>query len=152
MLQLNLGSGTNRKQDYISVDLYTEADLIINIVRPLPFDDETVDNIYASHVIEHFTREEWDSMHTDWVRVLKPGGSIEIRCPDIIKSCEKLIENPYDPFNMMILYGGQHAEGEYHKNGFTQRSLTDSFPSLTARLLEPSTDYELHMKFKKERA
>ena len=82
-MNLNLGSGTSRKQDYLSVDLYTpEADVMIDLTRPLPFDDESVDNIYASHVVEHFSRDEWESIRKDWVRVLKPGGAIEIRCPD----------------------------------------------------------------------
>ena len=149
-MNLNLGSGTSRKQDYLSVDLYTpEADVMIDLTRPLPFDDESVDNIYASHVVEHFSREEWESMRKDWVRVLKKGGAIEIRCPDIIKVCRKVADNPTDPFSMMTLYGGQHAEGEYHKNGFTAESLVESFPGLLSEILDPSTDYELHMRFTK---
>ncbi len=151
MKNLNLGSGTSRKQDYLSVDLYIpEADLMVDITRPLPFDDESIDSIYASHVVEHFSREEWESIHKDWVRVLKKGGSIEIRCQDIIKTCQKFINNPTEPFNMMALYGTQLTLGEYHKNGFTEQSLTDSFPSLLSELLEPSTDYELHMRFTKQ--
>ena len=150
MLNLNLGSGTSRKQDYLSIDLYTpEADVMIDLTRPLPFDDESVDNIYASHVVEHFSRDEWESIRKDWVRVLKPGGAIEIRCPDIIKVCQKFITNPSDDFNMKTLYGLQTNEGEYHKNGFTVGSLVSSFPDLLSEILAPSTDYELHMRFTK---
>lgn len=150
MLNLNLGSGTNRKQDYISVDYFTEADVNHDLTKTLPYEDESVDNIYACHVIEHFSRADWENIRKDWARVLKVGGKLEIRCPDIIKVCKKLIQNPEDKFNMMTLYGAQHSEGEYHLNGFTEKSLRQSFPDLLSEVLPPSTDYELHMMFTKE--
>lgn len=149
-MNLNFGAGSTRRQDYISVDLYDpSADLQIDIAKLLPFDDETVDNIYACHVIEHLSRREWMTAHHEWVRVLKKGGSIEIRCPDIVKVCQKLIEKPDDLWSYQVLYGLQTTPGEYHKNGFTEQSLTKWFMGLDAELLEPSTDYELHMKFTK---
>lgn len=149
-MNLNLGSGSNRKQDYISVDLYTpEADLGLDLTRLLPFDDESVDNIYACHLIEHFSRAEWLQASHDWYRVLKTGGTIEIRCPDIVKSCQKLIDNPEELWSLQILYGLQSNDGEYHKNGFTEATLRQSFPSMESELLGPSTDYELHMRFTK---
>lgn len=149
MLNLNLGSGTTRKQDYLSVDLYADADLEVDLRNPLPFDNETVDNIYACHVIEHFSRDEWEEIYPDWVRVLKIGGTIEIRCPDIVKSCQQLIDNPNELRSLQILYGLQSHDGEYHKNGFTEQSLTEYFMGFDAEVLEPSTDYELHMRFTK---
>jgi predicted SAM-dependent methyltransferase len=151
MLNLNMGSGSNRKQDYVSVDLYTpEADLGIDLTKPLMWDDNTVDNIYASHVVEHFSRDEWELVRKEWARVLKPGGCIEIRCPDIVKVCEKFLKNPDDNFTMMQLYGLQSNEGEFHKNGFTYESLCSSFPDFTPELLEPSTDTEVHARFTKD--
>lgn len=150
MLQLNLGSGTNRKQGYISVDLYTpEADLGLDLTRPLPWDDNEVDNIYASHVVEHFSRDEWERIRKEWARVLKPGGTIEIHCPDIEKVCQNYLANPKDPFAMMQLYGLQSTDGEYHKNGFTYGSLCNSFPDMIGELLEPTTETEVHARFTK---
>lgn len=151
-MNLNLGSGTNRKQGFISVDLYTpEADVQLDLTQPLPYEDETIDNIYASHVVEHFTRDEWEFVRGEWARILKRGGTIEIRCPDIIKVCKKLLLNPEDEFTMKQLYGLQSNDGEHHKNGFTYDSLTKSFPNYTATRLDPSTDTELHVKFIKEK-
>lgn len=150
MLNLNIGSGTNRIQGYLSVDLYTpEADMGLDCSKPLPFDAESVDNIYTSHFIEHLSRQEWMSVYPSWCYVLKPGGSIEIRCPDIVKVCQMMVDNPRDERNHQILFGLQHTEGEYHKSGFTERYLTNCFPTLRAEVLEPSTDYELHMRFMK---
>jgi hypothetical protein len=83
------------------------------------------------------------------VRVLKKGGTIELRCPDIVKSCRILLEHPEDERLLQIIYGLQHNEGEYHKNGFTEPYLRNCFINLKAEVLEPSTDYELHMRFTK---
>ena len=150
MLKLNMGSGTSRYKDYVSVDLYTpEADLGLDITRPLPWKDGEVDCIYASHVVEHFSRDEWELVSKEWYRVLKDGGTIEIRCPDIAEVCKKYLSNPKDPFVMMQLYGLQNTEGEYHKNGFTYGTLCDSFPKMTGELLDPSTDTEVHARFTK---
>jgi predicted SAM-dependent methyltransferase len=41
------------------------------------------DGVFSSHMIEHITPKESDSMFHNWHRVLKPGGRAEIRCPDI---------------------------------------------------------------------
>lgn len=146
-----MGSGSSRKQDYVSVDLHTDADIGLDLTRPLPWKDGEVDNIYSSHFIEHLSRKEWELASKEWQRVLKVGGTIEIRCPDIIKVCEKFLLEPTDPYRMMQLYGQQGHEGEFHKNGFTHVSLTESFPECVPTLLVPSSDTELHMSFRKVR-
>lgn len=150
MTKLNLGSGSNRLQDdFINVDLHTDADLQHDLRTPLPFADNTVDEIYSCHVIEHFTRKEWEFVRQDWARVLKPGATIEIRCPDIVKLAEHVLSTDTLPLRIQQIYGQQAHEGEFHKNGFTEQILVDSFPGFTAVLLKPSTDYELHMKLRK---
>lgn len=150
MLNLNLGSGTNRKQDYVSVDKYCpEADEHWDITSIWPYDDESVDSIYACHVIEHLSRKEFGDFVAEVNRVLKPGGTIEILCPDIVRVCIKFLANVDDPFTMMQLYGLQTSEGEYHKNGFTQESLGRAFTDYLAFECVPTDDTELHMRFTK---
>lgn len=149
-IRLNLGSGSNRKQDYLSVDMYDPAaDLMIDITRRLPWDDNSVDSIYACHVIEHLSRAEWEFCRKDWARVLKPGGDIEILCPNILKVCEKFINDPTDSYAMMQLYGLQSTPGEFHKNGFMVTSLIESFPDFEIHMLPPTDDTEIHMRFVK---
>lgn len=155
MIKLNLGAGTSRYQDYTSVDLHTDGDLNHDLTTPLPFSDGEVDAIYSSHVIEHFTREEWGSVAVDWARVLKPGGKLEIRCPDIyevsLDLTEAIMANDQKLIDLALsrMYGQQGDEGQLHKNGFTAHTLAESFPNFAAKLLEPSTDYELHMELTK---
>lgn len=149
-MNLNLGSGTNRKQDYISVDKYVpEADEHWDITSTWPHDDESVDNIYACHVIEHLSRKEFGDFVAEVNRVLKPGGTIEILCPDIILVCIKFLADPNDGYSMMQLYGLQSNDGEFHKNGFTLDSLKRAFTGYAAENLPPTDDTELHMRFTK---
>lgn len=148
MIKLNLGAGTSRYQDYLGVDLYADSDVQHDLTTPLPYDDDSVDAIYSSHVIEHFTRAEWEMMRQDWARVIRPGGTIELRCPDIRKLCEfYLAEGSSDRIEQ--IYGNQSDEGQLHKNGFTKEILSASFPNFEPKELSPSSDYELHMIFTK---
>jgi SAM-dependent methyltransferase len=149
MLKLNLGAGTSRYQDYISVDYHHEADLQHDLTTPLPYQNGEVDAIYSSHVVEHFTREEWGRVAGDWDRVLKPGAKIEIRCPDIEKLCQLVVNGTDLELQLTRIYGQQGDEGQLHKNGFTETTLAQSFPNFASKLLEPSTDYELHMELTK---
>lgn len=155
-VKLNLGSGTSRYEDYLSVDYYVDGvDVVHDLTKPLPYDDATVDAIYSSHVVEHFSRDEWEDVRQDWARVLKPGGTIEIRTPDIVAVSKDLFR-AVDEGNVELqelsltrMYGDQGHPGGFHKNGFTAESLVTSFPGLIFNVLEPSTEYELHMRFTK---
>jgi len=46
----------------------------------LPFDDNSLDFVYSSHLLEDFL--EWEPILTEWVRALKPGGHLIILVPD----------------------------------------------------------------------
>lgn len=150
VIRLNLGSGTSPLHDYINVDMLPEADVQHDLTTPLPFDDGSVDRIYSSHVVEHFTRSEWEFVRLDWARVLKPGAELEIRCPDVEKLAKHIIAMDDIPLRIQQLYGQQANPGQFHKNGFTEESLALSFPGFSYKLLKPTGDYELRMVLYKD--
>lgn len=51
----------------------------------LPFKDHTLDWVYSSHLLEDFDFSEWPAILGEWVRVLKPGGTLVILVPDAVK-------------------------------------------------------------------
>jgi SAM-dependent methyltransferase len=55
MIGIDLGCGRNKQPGLIGVDRYLDSgiDLVADIDKPLPFRDDSVDFIFASHVLEH---------------------------------------------------------------------------------------------------
>ena len=113
-MKLHLGCGKNLLPDYTNIDRTENAD-IVHDIRTLDFiDNDTVDEIYISHVMEHFSRREIYSVLCEYNRVLKTGATLRISVPDFDS-----IVSVYNGKNLEILtgllYGGQVDEYDYHK-------------------------------------
>lgn len=77
-MRLNLGCGSQKIGGYIGVDLCPEADLHHDLREPLPYEDNSVEEILAIHVIESFYAWEFPAILKDWYRVLQVDGKITI--------------------------------------------------------------------------
>jgi predicted SAM-dependent methyltransferase len=53
-----------------------------NLLKRLPWSDNSVDCIYLGEVLEHFTREDGLRLLSECFRILKPAGIIRVRVPD----------------------------------------------------------------------
>jgi predicted SAM-dependent methyltransferase len=53
-----------------------------NLLRRLPWSDNSVDCVYLGEVLEHFTRNDGSRFLSECYRVLRPGGVIRVRVPD----------------------------------------------------------------------
>ena len=83
MIKLHLGCGwRNFGDDWVHIDGGDYDHLQYNDITKLPYEDESVDLIYASHVLEYFDREEAVDILSEWTRVLKKGGALRIALPD----------------------------------------------------------------------
>jgi predicted SAM-dependent methyltransferase len=84
LLMLHVGSGSNRFEGWINIDLNTpEADLNHDLRLPLPFPDSCADYIHNEHFIEHLTIPEGLVFMRECFRVLKPGGVLRTATPDL---------------------------------------------------------------------
>lgn len=124
-IKLNLGCGDQIFPEYINVDLYCDKADIKADVKILPFEDNYADEVYSSHVIEHFDfKESWDVL-AEWKRVLKPGGVLVIETPDMLGMCKRFVES--DERFRVQLYGGFFAcpwiPGQTHKFLYTETQL-----------------------------
>jgi SAM-dependent methyltransferase len=104
---LNLGCGflpliNDKKRTYINIDLLklTEKQTIgANYVRhnltkfPYPFEDETFDEIYLSHVIEHIDEGDHPMLIQEVRRLCKPDGTISWIYPEFITIAQNYILN-----------------------------------------------------------
>lgn len=103
----HLGCGKRRLEGYIHVDLadYPHIDHRHDI-RTLPmFEDDSLDGIYASHVLEYFDRVEVADVLREWRRTLRPGGFLRLAVPDFEALCEVYRETGRLDLVLGPLYG-----------------------------------------------
>jgi len=134
-IKLHLGCGKRVLVGYKHIDLsdYPHIDYKHDI-RTLPmFEDNSVDLIYASHVLEYFDREEVLMVLKEWYRVLKEGGVVRLAVPDF----EALVDNYkiYNKLNDIVgpLFGRwKVVEGTcvYHKTAYDWKTLLDLLKSI----------------------
>jgi FkbM family methyltransferase len=117
--KLNLGSGSSPIEGYHNLDIKT-----CDEIYPLPVDDGTVDEVRASHVLEHFPHGQVADVVKEWARVLKPGGRLKIAVPDF-DWIVKAYTNGHRGDNRLErhLFGGQVDGDDYHKAFFNEEKL-----------------------------
>lgn len=86
MLRLNLGCWQFGIQDWLNVDINPRYGTEHWDVITPPYASNTVDEIYAGHLLEHFTAEQTHSALTNWHNILKPGSKLTIAVPDFEKA------------------------------------------------------------------
>lgn len=83
MIKLNLGCGwRNFGPEWVHIDGGDYAHLDSKDIVNLPYENNSVDLIYASHVLEYFDRDEVREVLTKWYDKLKPGGVLRIAVPN----------------------------------------------------------------------
>lgn len=81
MLKIDLGCGKNKRDGFTGIDKseYSIADIISDLEEKLPLEDESVDEVYSSHCLEHIDNLV-GLMNEIW-RVCKDGAKISIVVP-----------------------------------------------------------------------
>lgn len=85
-LRLHLGSATNRLPSWVNVDLLRPGralDLYWDLRRPLPFEDASVDAIFAEHLLEHLPFTAGVRLLRECRRVLRQSGIVRVGVPDL---------------------------------------------------------------------
>lgn len=118
MVKLNVGGGD------VVIDGFTNIDIKNGIdARKLPYADGSVDVLYASHILEHFDYDnEVDAVLAEWVRVLRPGGLLQISVPDVSKYCRDRNETNSFIYDRMFL-GGHTDKNDRHGSVFDETKL-----------------------------
>ena len=102
---------------------------ILNFVKPGTFLTGTivaansVDKIHCSHALEHISKYQVKDTLKEWYRVLKIGGEIEIKVPDLRWLCENWLRKQNAGWDLDAIYGMQNHPGEQHRTGFSPKIL-----------------------------
>lgn len=130
-LRLNLGGAgegylDGRIEGFKTVDLREgkNTDIVAN-VRDLSFcADKSVEDIYASNVLEHFPHGETLSVLKEWYRVLSVGGTLYVSVPDF-DACVRLYQQMgLTPWLQYLIWGDQAHLLNYHYINFTCATLS----------------------------
>lgn len=87
MKKLNLGCNIwflPQSEGWINIDIDANLnpDMVLDVTQPLPFEDNSIDEIYSGHNQEHVYFQDNNTILSELKRVLKPNGVITITIPD----------------------------------------------------------------------
>ena len=131
--KLNLGAGDNHAEGYVNLDRANGEE-----AYPLAYPDNHFLEVRASHLLEHFGRGEVISVLKEWVRVLRPGGSLKIAVPN-----REWIFTHWgdDPMKAeAYLFGGQTDSNDFHKLSFGPKMLETLLREVGLVDIQPWTD------------
>jgi hypothetical protein len=126
MLKLNLGAGDTVMEGYTPIDRKFGQE-----VFPLQYEDNSVDEIRASHVLEHFRYTGggvWEVLK-HWAQKLRPGGVLKVAVPDFEKIARGYVAfRDGDTTAKMntsgYILGGQVDDNDFHYALFDRESLS----------------------------
>jgi len=157
-LNIELGSGENPVVDgnnYIHCDIRADQPHveISCLASCLPFPQNSVDKIFHQHLIEHIPRGELQNNLKEWLRVLKPGGKLELICPNLSFIALHWMKGDIDKKQLREwIYGGQTYTANFHYNGFDYDLIREAFIEAGFAVCTPLEDYYsfgLHIEARK---
>lgn len=152
-IRLEIGCGKKPRAGFRTCDIrdLPEVDYVC-AADDLPFENNTVDEIYSRHVVEHFTLKEFLKVLQEWNRVLKVGGSVYIICPNLLWHLKQILEGSHESFyektsgkndrywGFGSLFGWQQDQYDVHKFGYYYQLLADILSEFGFENIEDLTD------------
>lgn len=121
IIKLNLGAGHAPVPGYINLDRKTGQE-----AYPLDYPDNSVDEIRASHLLEHFGHQHTVHVLRDWVRALKPGGLLKLAVPNFdYITTEYISGKNAEPLESYVM-GGQEDNSDIHLAIFNHDKLHEA--------------------------
>lgn len=107
---LNLGCGSKYHKDWLNIDFDSSSKFVKahNLLKGIPIKDDSVDVVYHSHVLEHFSKEEGFNFIQECYRVLSRGGVIRIAVPDLEIIVKEYLKNLH-----LAIQGDKDAKNNY---------------------------------------
>lgn len=130
-MTLDVGPGRNVQPHFdlpvVRYDLRVDVKpQVVGDARTLPFRSNSFSTVYASHVLEHFHGRESVGILREWIRVLQPGGELQVFVPNLEWVQAQIASGICDEFVLNALYGRQEYESDVHRTGFTPYTLRET--------------------------
>ena len=123
-IRLHLG-GQQRFDGWTIVNIQPgpDVDIVADIADLSQFADDSVDEVYASHVFEHLSMGRVGPALLGVHRILKPGGIFRIAVPDLELLASMILDEHISTYGVWEvsrrIFGGDRDEHDRHCCGFT---------------------------------
>ena len=131
MTKIDIGCGLPEswyqpEEDWIRIDPYVNSPQVVQaFADKLPYEDSSIQEIFSSHLLEHLSKFDVVPTLKEWFRVLKDGGKLTVRVPDLAWCCQWWVNHQTTGWDLDVLFGNQSREGEFHKTGFNREIMVD---------------------------
>jgi len=142
--------GGRRRKGWVTLDRNGTGDVFHDLLKGIPFKDDSVERIYSSHLFEHFASPDASVLIGECMRVLKDGGEFSIAVPNARLYIDAYVreekgfrgidaDSPIDYIRFTAYCNGAH------KNMFDCRSLCvflekAGFADVAPREFDPEID------------
>ena len=163
--RLDIGCGKNKKEGFTGVDQYKMpgVDVVMDVRKPWPWKDSSVEEIHCSHFVEHLSGPERVHFVNEVFRVLKPGAKATLITPHWASNrAYGDFTHQWPPVAEMWFYylskewreeQAPHTDEKYNKNGYKCDLEATWGYSLHPALLNRNQDFQQDaLQFKKEAA
>lgn len=132
--KLEIGCGQRPTPGYIHNDInaFDGVDIVGNPWE-INLEDDSLEEVVALGVVEHFTYAQVDLVFQNIRRMLKSGGCFLFDVPDISVWCQYVADHfsgKQVPFNlehlMSTIYGWQRWPGDEHKSGWYRTNIEET--------------------------
>ena len=154
MKTLNLGCGTVKIKGAVNVDCNpgVKPDLVFDIGRQFPLEDEVFEEVYFFHCIEHIEKHNQPNVLKEIHRVMVLGGILYLSYPEFEHIIRNWLDNAKNDrkFWEATIYGRQHYKGDYHFSGMVSLDLEELLSNVGFQVIdrfpEPNQEFNTVMK------
>jgi len=122
-MKLHIG-GEEKKEGWkiLNIQQKPDVDFIGDITDLSQFEDNSIEEIYASHVVEHVAQKKVETTLKGIHRVLKDSGKFYVSVPDMDILCKIYLDPKAPPkvkfHTMRMMFGGQIDDFDFHYFGW----------------------------------
>lgn len=160
---LNLGCGNKVHKEWINIDFTSVSKEVMkyDLLNKFPFEDNSIQYIYHSHLLEHFAESDGIRFTQECYRVLQKDGIIRIVVPDlenIIECYKKLIidrqslnDESFDKFHRWIIIELFDQAVREDRGGLIKQSLLENDKELQEFIVTRIGRIEIDQKHRESR-
>ena len=147
-MKLHIG-GKEKKEGWkiLNIQKLEGVDFLGDISDLSQFENNSIEEVYASHVIEHVPQKKVNETLQGVYRILSENGKFYISVPDMDVLCKIFIDSKATPkvkFNTMrMMFGGQLDEFDFHYFGWNFEFMRDFLTNAGFKRIEKVKSFSL---------